>query len=197
MWYLAGRNGAGKTTTFRTIAGFLDPKKGSIAFKGNQIQGKKPYDIALGGLKYIQQDKKVFSSLSVREHLQLSSYATGDHDWTEILSFFPKLNVLMDRQAEKLSGGEKQMLLMAMALIGKPGIILMDEPTEGLAPSIIEDLSVIFSKLRSKTTLFIVEQNLPLVAKIADRVYSMKEGKIVAETTKREEIERLEFERYL
>jgi branched-chain amino acid transport system ATP-binding protein len=86
---------------------------------------------------------------------------------------------------------------MAMALIGKPGIILMDEPTEGLAPSIIEDLSVIFSKLRSKTTLFIVEQNLPLVAKIADRVYSMKEGKIVAETTKREEIERLEFERYL
>ncbi|MFA5513871.1 MAG: ATP-binding cassette domain-containing protein [Sphaerochaetaceae bacterium] len=194
---LAGRNGAGKTTIFRTIAGFLEPIEGNILFSGDNITNAKAYDIARKGLKYIQQDKKVFGSLSVKEHLHLSCYATKSQDIEEILDFFPKLRVLMDRQAEKLSGGEKQMLLMAMALIGEPKIILMDEPTEGLAPSIIKDLGDIFTKLRGRTTLFIVEQNLPLVARIADRVYSMKEGKIVAETTKREEIEKLEFERYL
>jgi branched-chain amino acid transport system ATP-binding protein len=133
----------------------------------------------------------------VRENLNLSGYAMKNYELSEVLRYFPKLETLMGRKAENLSGGEKQMLLMAMAMIGEPEIILMDEPTEGLAPSIINDLGEIFSKLRNKTTLFIVEQNLPLVAKIADRVYSMKEGKVVAETTDKEKIENLEFERYL
>lgn len=194
---LAGRNGAGKTTLFRTIAGFLKPKKGTVSLRQEKITGKASFEIAQGGLKYIHQDKQVFGSLTVRENLGLSSYATGDYDLSEVLSFFPKLEILMDRMAKNLSGGEKQMLLMAMALLGKPSIILMDEPTEGLAPSIIKDLGAIFLKLRSKTTLFIVEQNLPLVARIADRVYSIKEGKIVAETTDKIKIENLEFERYL
>jgi ABC-type branched-subunit amino acid transport system ATPase component len=194
---LAGRNGAGKTTLFRTIAGFLTPKKGMVVLSGDTITGMEAYDIAQKGLKYIHQDKKVFGTLSVRENLNLSGYAMKNFDLSEVLRYFPKLEVLMDRKAENLSGGEKQMLLMAMAMIGEPEIILMDEPTEGLAPSIINDLGEIFSKLRNKTTLFIVEQNLPLVAKIADRVYSMKEGKVVAETTDKEKIENLEFERYL
>lgn len=194
---LAGRNGAGKTTLFRTIAGFLKPRKGGILLNGENILELQPHEIALKGVKYIHQDKKVFGSLSVKENLQLSSYATKDYNWDEVLRYFPKLNILMERKAENLSGGEKQMLLMAMALLGEPALVLMDEPTEGLAPSIIDDLGRIFEQLRTRTTLFIVEQNLPLVAKIADRVYSMKEGRIVAETTDKTEIRELKFERYL
>ena len=194
---LAGRNGAGKTTLFRTISGFLPKRKGRVSFQGEDITGLPAYRIAQQGIKYIHQDKTVFGSLTVRENFSLSSYATGDTDLEEVLPFFPKLRILMDRKAEALSGGERQMLLMAMALLGHPGLVLMDEPTEGLAPHVIEDLASIFLQLKKKTTLFIVEQNLPLVARVADRVYSMKEGKIVAETTDRQDICNLAFERYL
>jgi len=194
---LAGRNGAGKTTLFRTICGFLPKLQGKVQFNGKDITGLEAYRVAQNGIKYIHQDKTVFGSLTVKENFELSSYATGDHDLEEVLPYFPKLRILMDRKAEALSGGERQMLLMAMALLGKPSLVLMDEPTEGLAPHVIEDLASIFLQLKKKTTLFIVEQNLPLVARVADRVYSMKEGKIVAETTDREEICNLAFERYL
>lgn len=194
---LAGRNGAGKTTLFRTIAGFLPKMNGKVSFSGEDISALEAFKVAQKGVKYIHQDKTVFRSLTVRQNFELSSYATKDYDLEEVLPFFPKLRILMDRKAEALSGGERQMLLMAMALMGKPPIVLMDEPTEGLAPHVIEDLATIFQQLKQKTTLFIVEQNLPLVARVADRVYSMKEGKIVAETTDRNEICNLAFERYL
>lgn len=194
---LAGRNGAGKTTTFRTVAGFLPKRAGKIMFNGEDITTAAAYSVAQKGIKYIHQDKTVFGSLTVKENFELSSYATGDRNLEEVLPFFPKLRTLMDRKAEALSGGERQMLLMAMALLGNPSLVLMDEPTEGLAPHVIEDLAKIFIQLKKKTTLFIIEQNLPLVARVADRVYSMKEGKIVAETTNREEICNLAFERYL
>ncbi len=194
---LAGRNGAGKTTLFRTISGFLPKINGKVSFNGEDISALAAFKVAQKGIKYIHQDKTVFRSLTVRQNFELSSYATKDKDLEEVLPFFPKLRDLMDRKAEALSGGERQMLLMAMALLGKPTLVLMDEPTEGLAPHVIEDLANIFQQLKSKTTLFIVEQNLPLVARIANRVYSMKEGKIVAETTDRGEICNLAFERYL
>ncbi len=194
---LAGRNGAGKTTLFRTICGFLPKRKGTVTFQGENITGLPAYRIAQRGVKYIHQDKTVFGSLTVKDNFALSSYATGDHDLEQVLHFFPKLRSLMDRKAEALSGGERQMLLMAMALLGSPALVLMDEPTEGLAPHVIEDLASIFLQLKKKTTLFIVEQNLPLVARVADRVYSMREGKIVAETIDRREICGLSFERYL
>jgi len=194
---LAGRNGAGKTTLFRTISGFLPKKCGKVVFNGEDITHMEAYKVAQKGVKYIHQDKTVFGSLTVKENFELSSYATGDKNLEEVLPFFPKLRSLMDRKAEALSGGERQMLLMAMALLGNPALVLMDEPTEGLAPHVIEDLAAIFLQLKKKTTLFIVEQNLPLVARVADRVYSMKEGKIVAETTDRAEICNLAFERYL
>lgn len=194
---LAGRNGAGKTTLFRTITGFLPKRGGRVLFQGNDISHLESYKIAQKGIKYIHQDKTVFGSLTVRQNFELSSYATGDKDLERVLPFFPKLRILMDRKADALSGGERQMLLMAIALLGNPALVLMDEPTEGLAPHVIEDLASIFLQLKAKTTLFIVEQNLPLVARVADRVYSMKEGKIVAETTDRQEICDLAFERYL
>jgi len=194
---VVGRNGAGKTTLFRTISGFLKQDKGTILFKGEDIGALPPYEVALKGLKYIQQDKHVFADLTVRENLELGSYATKDYDWDRVLEHFPKMRTLMDRKGGNLSGGERQMLLMAQSLLGKPDLVLMDEPTEGLAPHVIDDLKVVFKKLRAQTTLVIIEQNLPLTAEVADRVYAMKEGKIVAEIVDHQEIKDLKFEKYL
>ncbi|MBP1739470.1 MAG: ABC-type branched-chain amino acid transport system, ATPase component [Deltaproteobacteria bacterium] len=194
---VVGRNGAGKTTLFRTICGFLKKDKGTILFKGEDIGALPPYEVALKGLKYIQQDKHVFADLTVRENLELGSYATKDYEWDRVLEHFPKLKTLMDRKGGNLSGGERQMLLMAQSLLGKPDLVLMDEPTEGLAPHVIDDLKVVFKKLRAQTTLVIIEQNLPLTAEVADRVYAMKEGKVVAEIVDHQEIKDLKFEKYL
>lgn len=194
---VVGRNGAGKTTLFRTISGFLKQDKGDILFKGEDIGALPPYEVALKGLKYIQQDKHVFADLTVRENLELGSYATKDYDWDRVLMHFPKLKTLMDRKGGNLSGGERQMLLMAQSLLGKPDLVLMDEPTEGLAPHVIDDLKGVFKELRKQTTLVIIEQNLPLTAEVADRIYAMKEGKIVAEITDHQEIKELKFEKYL
>jgi len=194
---VVGRNGAGKTTLFRTICGFLKQDKGTILFKGEDIGALPPYEVALKGLKYIQQDKHVFADLTVRENLELGSYATKDYGWDRVLEHFPKLRTLMDRKGGNLSGGERQMLLMAQSLLGKPDLVLMDEPTEGLAPHVIDDLKIVFKKIREQTTLVIIEQNLPLTAEVADRVYAMKEGKIVAEIVDKQEIKELRFEKYL
>jgi ABC-type branched-subunit amino acid transport system ATPase component len=194
---VVGRNGAGKTTLFRTIAGFLNQDKGSIFFKGQDIGNLEAYEVAQLGLKYIQQDKHVFADLTVRENLELGSYATRDHDWDGVLEFFPRLKTLMDRKGGNLSGGERQMLLMSQSLLGKPDLVLMDEPTEGLAPHVITDLKSAFRKIRQQTTLVIIEQNLPLTAEVADRVYAMKEGKMVAEISDKRDIQELKFERYL
>jgi ABC-type branched-subunit amino acid transport system ATPase component len=194
---VVGRNGAGKTTLFRTISGFLKKDSGTILFKGQEIGSLPPYEVALKGLKYIQQDKHVFADLNVRENLELGSYATKDYDWDRVLEHFPKLKTLMSRKGGNLSGGERQMLLMAQSLLGKPDLVLMDEPTEGLAPHVIDDLKVAFMKIREQTTLVIIEQNLPLTAEVADRIYAMKEGKIVAEIADKKEIKDLKFEKYL
>ena len=194
---VVGRNGAGKTTLFRTVCGFLKQDKGTILFKGEDIGALPPYEVALKGLKYIQQDKHVFADLTVRENLELGSYATKDYDWDRVLEHFPKIKTLMDRKGGNLSGGERQMLLMAQSLLGKPDLVLMDEPTEGLAPHVIDDLKIAFKKIRKQTTLVIIEQNLPLTAEVADRVYAMKEGKIVAEIADHQEIKDLKFEKYL
>jgi ABC-type branched-subunit amino acid transport system ATPase component len=194
---VVGRNGAGKTTLFRTISGFLKQDQGTILFKGEDIGALPPYEVALKGLKYIQQDKHVFADLTVRENLELGSYATKDYDWDRVLEHFPKIKTLMDRKGGNLSGGERQMLLMAQSLLGKPDLVLMDEPTEGLAPHVIDDLKIVFRKIREQTTLVIIEQNLPLTAEVADRVYAMKEGKIVAEIVDKQEIKDLKFEKYL
>jgi ABC-type branched-subunit amino acid transport system ATPase component len=194
---VVGRNGAGKTTLFRTISGFLKKTKGSISFKGEDLGNLWAYEVALRGLKYIQQDKHVFADLSVRENLELGSYATRDYNWDGVLEYFPQMKALMDRKGGNLSGGERQMLLIAMALLGKPSLVLMDEPTEGLAPHVINDMKEAIKRIRAETTLMIIEQNLPLTAEVADRVYAMKEGKVVAEISDKQEIRDLKFERYL
>jgi branched-chain amino acid transport system ATP-binding protein len=189
-----GRNGAGKTTLFKTITGFVKKENGSILLRGTEIGRLKPYEIARSGVKYIPQDKIVFADLKVRENLELGSYATQDYDWDAVLQYFPKLKTLMDRKAGYLSGGERQMLLIARALLGNPELVLMDEPTEGLAPHVVTDLTHTFKAISKKTTLGIIEQNLPLAGEIADRVYCMKEGKIINVTTDRQDIKNLVFE---
>jgi ABC-type branched-subunit amino acid transport system ATPase component len=192
-----GRNGAGKTTLLKSIAGFLRPRSGSVTCDGKSLVGTKPYQIARMGIKYIPQDKKVFSDLTVRENLELGSYATHDHRWDRVTRYFPRLERLMDRKAGYLSGGERQMLMIGRALLGSPKLLLIDEPTEGLAPSIVGQLKEVFGEVRKSAALVIVEQNLPLVCALADKIYALKEGRIVAEIVERSEIRTDVCERYL
>ena len=192
-----GRNGAGKSTLLKSIAGFLKPTSGSIVSNGANLTGMAAYVIAGMGIKYIPQDKKVFSDLTVRENLELGSYASQDYDWDPVIDYFPKLKQLMDRKAGYLSGGERQMLMIGRAILGQPKLLLVDEPTEGLAPSIVMHLRDVFKELSKKTALVIVEQNLPLVCAIADKVYALKEGRIMAELTDRESIKPEACEKYL
>jgi ABC-type branched-subunit amino acid transport system ATPase component len=192
-----GRNGAGKSTLLKTIAGFLKPTSGTILFDGADLAGLRSYDIARMGLKYIPQDKKVFSDLTVRENLELGSYATKDYNWEPVTDHFPKLRSLMDRKAGYLSGGERQMLMIGRAILGSPKVLLIDEPTEGLAPSIVAHLRSAFKELSKKSALVIVEQNLPLVCAISDKIYALKEGHMVAELTDRESIKANVCEQYL
>jgi ABC-type branched-subunit amino acid transport system ATPase component len=192
-----GRNGAGKTTLLKSIAGFLKPTSGSITFNNTDLIGLRSYDIAKMGLKYIPQDKKVFSDLTVRENLELGSYATRDYNWEQVTGYFPKLKELMDRKGGYLSGGERQMLMIGRALLGNPKVLLIDEPTEGLAPSIVAHLKNVFKELSKKSALVIVEQNLPLVCAISDKIYAIKEGRIVIELTDRESIQAKVCEQYL
>lgn len=176
-----GRNGAGKTTLLKSITGFLKPNSGSVMLGNDNLVGLRPFDIAKMGIKYVPQDKKVFSDLTVRENLELGSYATHDYDWKKIIEYFPKLTQLMDRKAGYLSGGERQMVMIGRALLGDPKALLIDEPTEGLAPSIVAHLKDVFKEVSKQTALVIVEQNLPLVCSISNKIYAMKEGRIVAE----------------
>jgi ABC-type branched-subunit amino acid transport system ATPase component len=192
-----GRNGAGKTTLLKSIAGFLKPTSGSITFNHTDLVGLMSYDIAQMGLKYIPQDKKVFSDLTVRENLELGSYATKDYNWDQVTDHFPRLKHLMDRKGGYLSGGERQMLMIGRAILGNPKVLLIDEPTEGLAPSIVAQLKNVFKELSKKSALVIVEQNLPLVCAISDKIYALKEGRIVTELTDQESIKANICEQYL
>ena len=192
-----GRNGAGKTTLLKSIAGFLSPLSGSVMSGQVDLVGRKSYEVAKMGIKYVPQDKKVFSDLTVRDNLELGSYATKDYNWDRVTGYFPKLRQLMHRKAGYLSGGERQMLMIGRAMLGRPKVLLIDEPSEGLAPSIVAHLKHVFQELSKDTALVIVEQNLPLVCALSSRVYAMKEGRIVAELADRDSIRTDVCERYL
>ena len=192
-----GRNGSGKTTLLKTISGFLQPSSGEIKSIDHDLIGLRPYQIAQSGVKYVPQDKKVFSDLTVRENLELGSYANNDYNWDPVFDYFPKLKILIDRKAGFLSGGERQMLMIGRAILGAPEVLLIDEPTEGLAPSIVTHLRHVFTDLSKKASLIIVEQNLPLVCAISNRVYAIREGHVVAELSTRDEINPNNCEQYL
>jgi ABC-type branched-subunit amino acid transport system ATPase component len=192
-----GRNGAGKSTLLKSIVGFLKPTSGSIRSRDIDLVGMAAYAVAGKGIKYVPQDKKVFSDLTVRENLELGSYATNDYDWDQVINYFPKLARLLDRKAGYLSGGERQMLMIGRAILGSPRVLLVDEPTEGLAPSIVAQLKAVFRELSEKMAIVIVEQNLPLVCAIADKVYALNEGRIVATISDRNGITPDVCEQYL
>ena len=192
-----GRNGAGKTTLLKPIVGFLKPTSGTISAVGTNLVGRTAYAVAALGIKYIPQDKKVFSDLTVRENLELGSYASKDYGWDKVYDYFPKLKTLLDRKAGYLSGGERQMLMIGRAILGHPKVLLVDEPTEGLAPSIVSHLKDVFGELKKNTALVIVEQNLPMICAIADKIYALSEGHIMAEITDRDQIKPEVCEKYL
>ena len=192
-----GRNGAGKTTLLKSIVGFLKPTSGTVVANGESLVGLTAYVVAGKGIKYIPQDKKVFSDLTVRENLELGSYASKDYGWEKVYDYFPKLKLLLDRKAGFLSGGERQMLMVGRAILGHPKLLLVDEPTEGLAPSIVSNLKEVFRDIAKTTALFIVEQNLPMICAIADKIYALNEGRVMAEITERDRIKPEECEKYL
>jgi ABC-type branched-subunit amino acid transport system ATPase component len=192
-----GRNGAGKTTLLKCIAGFVKPTSGTVQVRSASVLGEPAHALARRGIKYVPQDKKVFSDLTVRENLELGSYATRDYDWDRVLTYFPKLGAMMERKAGHLSGGERQMLMIGRAILGRPLLLLVDEPTEGLAPSIVAQLREVFKDLARRTALVIVEQNLPLVCAISDKVYALREGRIVTAIEDRQRITPAYCEQYV
>lgn len=201
MVFIAGRNGAGKTTLLKSIAGFLTPSTGSITFDDKSIMGLPAEKIALSGIRYVFQDKRVFSQLSVRENLELAAYPVKvkiADAIQKVVSIYPKIEKFLNLRAGSLSGGQRQILLIGRALIGNPKLLLIDEPTEGLAAGTINDILDVLATMKGKVSMLIVEQNLSVVGMLADKVYMMKEGKIVREVTDKAQMNnKLELEQCL
>jgi len=184
---LLGRNGMGKTTTMRTIIGFTPPRSGSIRFSGKDIAGMPPEKIARSGIGLVPQGRMIFPSLSVTENLTIAARgATTDDAWTldKIYEQFPILKERAKYKSNLLSGGEQQMLVIARALMTNPKLILMDEPSEGLAPLIVAEIGKIIHQLKqSNYSILWVEQNISQALELADYAYIMSKGAIVHEST--------------
>jgi len=186
---LLGRNGVGKSTTLKSIMGVVRPKQGSIRFNTQELVGKAPYEIARIGVGYVPEDRRIFRSLTVHENLLMGikggkKGANGEGGWTleRVYQFFPKLAERRNNKGGHLSGGEQQMLTVVRTLMGNPQVILVDEPTEGLAPLIVKDVLDMLSTVRkSGVTVLMVEQNFKAAVKLADRVYIMSKGQMVFE----------------
>jgi ABC-type branched-subunit amino acid transport system ATPase component len=201
MVFVVGRNGAGKTTLLKTISGFLTPLSGSVTLAGDPITGMPAEEVARLGTRYVFQDKRVFTRLTVRENIQLAAYAAGvplAGAIDRVVQIHPNIARFLDAPAGGLSGGQRQLLLIGRALVGEPRLLLIDEPTEGLAAGTIEEVFHVLRETKGKVAMLIVEQNLAVVRQLADRVYAMKEGRIPAELTRPEEIQdRSRLEAYL
>lgn len=191
MAFLVGRNGAGKTTLLKTIVGLLRPQKGSIIYQDEEIVGLLPEDLYLRGVRYVAQEKKVFGNLTVRENIEIAAHASKesiDQALKKAISIYPKMENFLNIKAGQLSGGQRQILLVGRALVGNPKLLLIDEPTQGLAAIVINEIEKILSNLKDQVSATIVEQNLVMVNRLGDRVYILKEGKIVQEINNKTEI---------
>ncbi|MFB6131719.1 MAG: ABC transporter ATP-binding protein [Salinigranum sp.] len=182
---IVGRNGVGKTTTIRSIMNLAEVREGSITFRGEDITGMPTEKIARLGIGYVPEGRDIFAGLTVRENLQIAATNVDDPDERieRAVERFPKLNQLMASKGGHLSGGEQQMLAIARALVGENDLLLIDEPTEGLAPLIAEDVRDAISDLKGEMTILLVEQSTKLVYDISDRLYGMVDGEIVFEGT--------------
>jgi branched-chain amino acid transport system ATP-binding protein len=184
---LLGRNGMGKTTTIRTIIGLNPPRRGTITFRGKVISGLPSNKIAQMGIGLIPQGRRIFPSLSAVENLTIAARGNNKPGaWTleKTYSLFPKLKERSRNQGTLLSGGEQQMLTIARALMTNPSMLLMDEPSEGLAPIVVQEVGKIIGQLKERGfSILLVEQNLPLALKTADYVYIISKGEIVYDST--------------
>jgi branched-chain amino acid transport system ATP-binding protein len=178
---LLGRNGAGKTTTILTIMGYLKPRPGRILFRGRDIAALPPYAVARLGFGFVPQERGIFPSLTVRENLTVFARGTAGGRWTleRILELFPSLRARERNLGFQLSGGEQQMLSIARALMLNPSLLLLDEPSEGLAPMIVQDIIEVLRNLkREGLAILLVEQNLRTALAVADRHHVMNKGEI-------------------
>ena len=197
---LLGRNGAGKTTLLKSIVGLAPPKAGAIRFGDLDLATMAAPDIARAGVGYVPQGRGLFAGMTVAENLSLGRLARptdgqGGVVWDEarILEYFPRLRERMHVAADYLSGGEQQMVAVARALSGNVRLLLLDEPFEGLAPSVVQELFSVFDRLRAEIAIVIVEHNLDLVLALSDRVYALERGAVFHEGPARDLLEDLDY----
>ena len=177
-----GRNGAGKTTTLKSIMALTPPRHGAITFDGQPLTGKRPYHVARLGIGYVPEHRAIFSELSVRENLEIAQRKRGDLERhaDSIFTLFPDLKRLYTMPGGRLSGGQQQMLAIARALVPDNHLLLIDEPSEGLAPVVIEHLMRAIRALAAQATVLLVEQNFRMASQLADRYMIIDDGRTVA-----------------
>ncbi len=191
---LIGANGAGKTTILRTISGLIRPSQGSITFEGSEITKIAPQKIVAGGLSQVPEGRHVFAGLTVMENLEMGAYLRKDNDtkadYEQVFQKFPVLKERKNQDAATLSGGEQQMLAMGRALMSKPKLLLLDEPSMGLAPIFIKEIFSIIQEINQQgTTVLLIEQNAKMALSVADRGYVLETGKVVLSGTGSELLE--------
>jgi branched-chain amino acid transport system ATP-binding protein len=185
---LLGRNGVGKTTTMRSIMGLTPAASGRIVWKGRNITREAPFRVAELGIGFVPEDRRIFADLTVWENLDVATRRRGADGFTveRVFELFPMLHELRDRQGGFLSGGEQQMLTLCRTLMGDPELVMIDEPTEGLAPKIVELVARLFQEIRKRgISILLVEQKLAIALDISERLYVMGHGRIVFEGTAR------------
>ncbi len=196
---IVGRNGMGKTTVMRSVMGFTPARRGAIWFRAQDITRLTPFEIARKGLALVPQGRRIFPSLTVRENLAIAARERnkkGVWDIKRVLALFPMLGKRLENRGNQLSGGEQQMLAIARALISNPELILMDEPSEGLAPMVIQEVGTVIKQLRQEgASILLAEQNLPMAQDVADYMYVINKGVMVFEGTPVELQARPEIER--
>ncbi len=183
---MLGRNGMGKTTIMRSIVGLTPPRRGEITFKGEKISGLEPYKISRRGIGYVPQGRGIFPSLSVKENLIVGARGQNGKDaWDleKVYDFFPILKERESFHANLLSGGEQQMLAIGRALMTNPELLIMDEPSEGLAPKVIKQIGEVITRLKGNLTVFLAEQNFNMALSVADYIYVVGKGEVVHECT--------------
>tara|TARA_B100001093_G_scaffold219512_1_gene210404 strand:+ start:4176 stop:4874 length:699 start_codon:yes stop_codon:yes gene_type:complete len=179
---ILGRNGAGKTTTIKSIMGLAPSSDGSIILKGEEITNFEPHKVAKKGISFVPASKGIFSSLTAYENLKIFHLKHSKWNIDDVFNLFPKLKKLKFRNGNSLSGGEQQMLAIGRSLVINPSVIMLDEPSQGLAPMIVEDVKEMLIKLKKEgMSIILVEQNLQTALDVADRVYILDQGEIVFE----------------